>query len=280
MSEFEELYGNEFFVIDSNNLNSIKDKTYGFTLESLCNDITSENIEFNHEGSYVSIKTDDKSIFIEQDYNGSYGLYLFKKEDYFAISNSFLKLVEHLKNKYELSLHIPIEDYNIHLIELGYLLKSIYHNPKSFLFIEFLSGQYDYMISDDEDGDNYYVDIINLVKDNLPLFLLKTFLDDEIDNLSNIENGVSYMTNDMNFALLLNFCQYLIDNNIVDYDINFLKQYIGEKKTETLFARIVSDLNGFKQNMDVQLQPIKISEAFIRELDDLYVNAQIIYSAI
>lgn len=183
-------------------------------------------------------------------------------------------------NKYEPSLHIPIEDYNIHLIELGYLLKSIYHNPKSFLFIEFLSGQYDYMISDDEDGDNYYVDIINLVKDNLPLFLLKTFLDDEIDNLSNIENGVSYMTNDMNFALLLNFCQYLIDNDIVDYDINFLKQYIGEKKTETLFARIVSDLNGFKQNMDVQLQPIKISEAFIRELDDLYVNAQIIYSAI
>lgn len=112
MSEFEELYGNEFFVIDSNNLNSIKDKTYGFTLESLCNDITSENIEFNHEGSYVSIKTDDKSIFIEQDYNGSYGLYLFKKEDYFAISNSFLKLVEHLKNKYELSLN---EDYSNHL---------------------------------------------------------------------------------------------------------------------------------------------------------------------
>jgi len=113
MSEFEELYGKEFFVIDSNNLNSIEDKTYGFTLENLYDDITNENIEFNHEGSYLSIKTDNKSIIIEQDFNGSYGLYLFKKDEYFAISNSFLKLTEYLKNKYELSFN---EDYSNQLL--------------------------------------------------------------------------------------------------------------------------------------------------------------------
>lgn len=181
--------------------------------------------------------------------------------------------------KYEPSLHISIEDYNIHLIELGYLLKSIYHNPKSFLFVNFLNGQYDYMIPDDEDGDNYYSDIINLVKDNLPLLLVKGFISDEIDNLPNIDNVVSYMK-EMDFSLLLNLCQYLIDNNIVDYDINFLKKYVGKKHSETTFIEIMDDLNNFKQKMDIELNPNKISEAFIRELDDLYVNTQIIYSAI
>lgn len=175
----------------------------------------------------------------------------------------------------EPSLHIPIEGYNIHLIELGFLIKSIYHNPKSFLFIDYLKMQNDYIIKDE---DNLYVEIIELINDNLPLLLVKSFILEEIDNISNINDTIQYM-NTVSFSLLLNLCQYLIDNDIVDYDINFLTKYVGHRQDETTFYEISSDLNSFKQELDSQLECNKISENFIRKLDELYIDMQIIYSA-
>ncbi len=47
-------------------------------------------------GAYVALNVDEDSISIYQDYLGSYGLYLYRDGDYFAISNSFLMLVEYL----------------------------------------------------------------------------------------------------------------------------------------------------------------------------------------
>lgn len=111
MSEFNELYDEHFFVIDSNNLDSIKSKFYGFSIFD--NNIIRED-NFKDEsnlsglGSYLYVKSDKNNISIYQDYNGSWGLYLYKERDYFAISNSFFKLVEYLKNDHKLSLN---EDY-------------------------------------------------------------------------------------------------------------------------------------------------------------------------
>ena len=95
MSKSNKLIEDEFFVIDSNNLNNINQKLYGYTIQD-------ENIIFNNEvdvnnlnenGSYVYVDVNDSEIKILQDFNGCYGLYLYKSEDYFATSNSFLKLV-------------------------------------------------------------------------------------------------------------------------------------------------------------------------------------------
>ena len=131
---------------------------------------------------------------------------------------------------------------------------------------------------ENEDGDNYYVDIINLVKDNPPLLLVKNFITDEINNI-NEGFSIDYIDT-MDFHLLLNLCQYLIDNNIIEYDENFLTKYIGESKSESTITTMLNDLNAFKQQMEVDFQPNKISESFIKELDESYVSAQIIYSTI
>lgn len=106
-SEFEELYGNEFFILDSDNINNIKSKLYGYIISENKVIFNEKDIEDNlpREGTYVYIKSDENEISIHQDLIGSYGLYLFEKENYFAISNSFLKLVEFIKHKYELSLN-------------------------------------------------------------------------------------------------------------------------------------------------------------------------------
>ncbi len=111
MSEFSELYGDSFFIIDSNNFRGINDKLYGFSI--LNNTIVKEedidsNTLLSGFGAYVHIKDYNEKISIYQDSNGSWGLYLYKYDDYFAISNSFLYLVEYLKSNHYLSLN---EDY-------------------------------------------------------------------------------------------------------------------------------------------------------------------------
>lgn len=94
-----------FFVIDSDNLQNVKTKLYGYC-------ITKDGIFFNKksgkiptlDGSYVYIQRNSNKITITQDAIGSFGLYVYQKENYFAISNSLLNLCEYLKNKVNLSL--------------------------------------------------------------------------------------------------------------------------------------------------------------------------------
>ncbi len=106
-TEFEELFGDEFFVIDSNNIDSIESRLYGYALsnEKVIEDVSDIKNGVNGEGIYVYIEVKGDKISIFQDNDGCYGLYLFRKDDYFAISNSFLKLVEFLKHDFELTLN-------------------------------------------------------------------------------------------------------------------------------------------------------------------------------
>lgn len=107
-SEFDNILENEFFIIDSNNLD-VETKLYGYiiTENSI---ITNKDVPFDEEydemgGSYVYLLNDNDELIIKQDIWGSYGLYLFKKDNYFAISNSFLKLVEYIKELYPLTMN-------------------------------------------------------------------------------------------------------------------------------------------------------------------------------
>lgn len=113
MENFYKNYDTEFFVIDSDNLNNTKQRLYGFS--SYNNEIiqdkqVTEEMEFSGFGAYVFIKNENNKIIISQDFNGCYGLYIFKKNDYFAISNSFIKLVDYLKYNYELSFNKDYAD--------------------------------------------------------------------------------------------------------------------------------------------------------------------------
>ena len=108
MNEFENLTKNEFFIIDSSNLNNVKSKLYGFAIADgkiIQNNEVSNETNIDGTGIYIYVKKIKNTIQIFQDFNGSYGLYLFKKDDYFAISNSFIKLVEYIRENYVLTLN-------------------------------------------------------------------------------------------------------------------------------------------------------------------------------
>lgn len=114
MSEFEELYDDEFFIIDSNELENVNNKFYGYAISG--NKIITEenfNDELNRitQGAYVYIKRENDNIDIFQDFEGSYGIHVYRNGNYFCISNSFFKLVDYLKEKhYPLSLNKDCAD--------------------------------------------------------------------------------------------------------------------------------------------------------------------------
>ncbi len=96
----------EFFIIESDNLEKVQSEFYGYTIINDNIHISKkieEDAELSGNGSYISINNDSKMISISQDSLGSYALYLFEHDDYFAISNSFKKLEEYLKDKFILT---------------------------------------------------------------------------------------------------------------------------------------------------------------------------------
>lgn len=126
---------NEFFIIDSENLNNIESNLYGFFINrhGVYNKTNYNREQFFDNlvgrGCYVNIDVLQDSISIYQDFVGSYGLYLYKSETYFAVSNSFLLLVEHLnnnKNCKNLDLNL---DFINHFLELSLETKSCTETP-------------------------------------------------------------------------------------------------------------------------------------------------------
>ena len=64
MEEFKEYFNEEFFIIDSNNLDSIKTKLYGFSFDGK-NIIMQNNIDnLTSDGTYAYIKNENNQIRI------------------------------------------------------------------------------------------------------------------------------------------------------------------------------------------------------------------------
>ncbi|WP_407376411.1 hypothetical protein [Methanobrevibacter sp.] len=104
----KEIIDENFFIIDSNNIEETEEKLYGFALQNgkivQDEDIISYT-HFDKIGAYVLIQNKNSEITISQDMIGSYGVYIYRNEDYFAISNSFLKLMDYLKYDNKLTLN-------------------------------------------------------------------------------------------------------------------------------------------------------------------------------
>ena len=103
--QYNEYKNSNFFFIDSDCLNEMKTRLCGYAIgpeEKL------DNLDFadNHpNGSYILIQASNGMVRITQDYTGNYSLYLFKRDNYFAISNSFLLLVEKIKDRFLLTMN-------------------------------------------------------------------------------------------------------------------------------------------------------------------------------
>ncbi|MBR2529032.1 MAG: hypothetical protein IKE58_11255 [Blautia sp.] len=119
---------NGFFFLDSDHLESVTSHLYGFSI--LDDRIVTEDTypeggspSFSGGlGTYVLVERSGRKISITQDYNGSFGLYLFQEGDYFALSNSFLLLVDKLKRSHFLSLN---QEYAYLLLAEGFCSLSV-----------------------------------------------------------------------------------------------------------------------------------------------------------
>lgn len=112
-----------FFVIDTENLISVRSALYGFAIiennlvdhleqlqQSLCSEQSGKLIPPG-DGAYVFVQRTDELITIYQDFIGSFGLYLYEEAGYFAISNSFMALVDHLKGHHPITFHQDYANY-------------------------------------------------------------------------------------------------------------------------------------------------------------------------
>ena len=107
----------DFFIIDSENLDSVTTKFYGYTIidnEVIIDIRDIRNEKLTGSGAYIFIDKKDEEISVYQDFIGSYGLYYYVNETgFFALSNSFLKLVEYLIPKYPISLNRNYAEYMV-----------------------------------------------------------------------------------------------------------------------------------------------------------------------
>ena len=103
-----------FFILDSEHLEEARSAFYGFTyLDDAVTDRLEDlrGREPEADGAWVYVRREDGKITVTQDFMGSYGLYLYRQGEYFALSNSFLYLVEYLRSRRPLTLNKEYADY-------------------------------------------------------------------------------------------------------------------------------------------------------------------------
>lgn len=110
-----ELIAQNFFFIDSDSLNDLKTRLYGYYLENdiVTQDTFTSNMEVHPDiatGAYIHLKVENDDIVITQSFGGGYGLFYFKSGNYFAISNSFMLMLDRLKYRFPLTFNTAAAD--------------------------------------------------------------------------------------------------------------------------------------------------------------------------
>ena len=106
-----------FFIIDSEKLDKAPTGLYGFLLDDSLGLVERHDAPENMpaglcgNGCYVYIRRDGGSITVEQDCNGSFGLFIYRRGGYFALSNSFLHLYEYLQGREKMTFDREYAEY-------------------------------------------------------------------------------------------------------------------------------------------------------------------------
>ena len=90
---------NAFFVLDSTNLDAVQTCLYGFTFAEgavIDNAKALTGRAPEKEGAWVYVHRAGTKLTVTQDSVGCFGLYLYREGTYFALSNSFMLLVDHV----------------------------------------------------------------------------------------------------------------------------------------------------------------------------------------
>ena len=116
--EKNKLIEENFFIIDSNDLENVKTKMFGYSISKvgiLTDNYYKQQDDYKDpepQGVYVMIRNNGKEIIINQDFHGSIGLYIYENKNtgYFVLSNSFLLLEEYLVGRENLSFNKEYAD--------------------------------------------------------------------------------------------------------------------------------------------------------------------------
>lgn len=178
------------FYFDSDCLDSIKSEIYGYAFykqeEFLNNGFDYQNIG---NGSFILVQNLDNKICITQDFIGSYGLYFFKSEGFFAVSNSFLLLAEKITLKFPLTLNRD----NINQFLLSSLV-SVSYSETMINEIQILPRNARFII--DKLNKSYHLEYIDFKENSVDI---------------NSEYGISIL--DAWFQRWVTFIRGLIDNS-------------------------------------------------------------------
>ena len=95
------------FIFDSEHIDAIQTHLYGFytTVAGMFTQPPNSEDIADATGPWVMVRRSRAGIDITQDSIGCFGLFLFRKGSYWALSNSFNHLLDYLKTKFELSLN-------------------------------------------------------------------------------------------------------------------------------------------------------------------------------
>lgn len=257
MDEFERLYPNEIFLFDSNNLENVDTRLYGFAFNNFDEIVTQntfqENDQITPNGAYIYTEVKNDEIIIKQDFIGAYGIYLYRKGSYFAISNSFIKLAEYLKDKETLTFN---REYAEAFLFTG--LCSFAYGETLINEIEVLPRNYKLIINKKNNSINY--EIINYQEHTVPLNSkegLKT-LDKWYNKWVNIIRSIKLKTNNISFDLSGGFDTRVVSalwlTSNIDFDnikirSNTAKIHVLEEDYE--IASKISKKFGFKLNKDI-----------------------------
>lgn len=247
-----------FFIIDSNNLEQIKSHLYGFTIskKGILTDNYYKKIGYYEdpepEGTYIMIKKEGIKIKLIQDFYGSIGIYIYKNEkiNYFAVSNSFLLLEEYLVDKQYISFN---KDYADNLIISGLCTPSIHETlikeinrlpPNKYIIIDTKAGSI-----------NEYT--IDYKENTIPLESKKglKIIDKWIDKWGYIFRSLKKQTNniysdlsggfDTRILLTILLCSGV---NLNDIKISTIVDNLYTHKEDFIIANNISSKFGFKLN--------------------------------
>lgn len=262
----------EFFLIDSENLAAVQTKLYGYSIQATGiyeDDNLTEDAAKNLDGRgcYVYVEVRGGQITISQDLNGSWGIYLFRHGDYFALSNSFFRLLDHLKFHFPLTLN---RDYCHYQITDG--LCSHAYSETCVNEIELLDRGAIILIDTAEKV--LAIEIINYKEHSVPLNSTKgiAILDRWLDLWSGILRGVAQNTRFISADLTGGFDSRislvpLLNSRI---DLNKVRIHSIHSKQHTFaedyaIASQIADHYGFKLN-----QPLPQSEFLNYTLADVF----------
>lgn len=252
MSFGENFLVDNFFIIDSKNLNQVTTSFYGYSIDSQGNVFTEydEDIELTSDGAYVLVDVYEDKIVINQDFMGSYGLYLYQNDDYFAISNSFIKLVDYIKLTQKISLN---QDYANDLLFTNLCSRAY----KETLVNEIECLSRNCIVTIDKSDKTVEFDYIDYGENTIPIDSKNALdiLDDWFYKWVNIIRLLKSKTNNLAFHLSGGFDSRIIavlwlsaNINLNDIKIVSINDHLHTHEEDFEIASEIADKFNFKLN--------------------------------